>query len=91
LQGSLFKVSTKDPEQEIQDAHAYAAIKKIPFEFRPLVEKKPGINYEALRCALRPFAIDCTIKDGMQPSMRFLGHPKRTLGTQRVLLRKCIV
>jgi hypothetical protein len=32
LQGSLFKVSTEDPEQEIQDAHAYAAIKKIPFE-----------------------------------------------------------
>ena len=32
LQGSLFKVSTEDPEQEIQDAHAYATIKKIPFE-----------------------------------------------------------
>jgi hypothetical protein len=32
LQGSLFKVSTEDPEQEIQDTHAYAAIKKIPFE-----------------------------------------------------------
>jgi hypothetical protein len=32
LQGSLFKVSTADPEQETQDAHAYAAIKKIPFE-----------------------------------------------------------
>jgi hypothetical protein len=32
LQGSLFKVSTEDPEQEIQEAHAYAAIKKIPFE-----------------------------------------------------------
>jgi hypothetical protein len=32
LQGSLFKVSTEDPEQEIQDPHAYATIKKIPFE-----------------------------------------------------------
>jgi hypothetical protein len=32
LQGSSFKVSTEDPEQEIQDAHAYAAIKKIPLE-----------------------------------------------------------
>jgi hypothetical protein len=32
LQGSLFKVSTEDPEQEIQDTHAYAPIKKIPFE-----------------------------------------------------------
>jgi hypothetical protein len=32
LQGFLFKVSTEDPEQEIQDAHAYATIKKIPFE-----------------------------------------------------------
>jgi hypothetical protein len=27
-----------------------------------LEEKKPGINYEALRCALRPFANDSTIK-----------------------------
>ncbi len=32
LQGSLFKVSADNAEQGIQDAHAYAAIKKIPFE-----------------------------------------------------------
>jgi hypothetical protein len=32
FKGTLFKVSTEDPEQEIQDAHAYATIKKIPFE-----------------------------------------------------------
>ncbi len=29
--------------------------------FHPLVEKKPGIDYEALRCALRPFANDSAI------------------------------
>jgi hypothetical protein len=32
LQGSLFKISTEDPEQEMLDARAYAALKKIPFE-----------------------------------------------------------
>jgi hypothetical protein len=29
--------------------------------FCPLVKKKPGIDYEALRCALRPFANDSAI------------------------------
>jgi hypothetical protein len=31
LQGSLFKISTEDPEQEMLNACAYAALKRIPF------------------------------------------------------------
>jgi hypothetical protein len=30
LQGSLFKISTEDPEQEMLNACAYAALKRIP-------------------------------------------------------------
>ncbi len=32
LQGSLFKISTEDPEQEMLNARAYATLKRIPFE-----------------------------------------------------------
>jgi hypothetical protein len=32
LQGSLFKISTEDPEQEMLNARAYAALKRIPFD-----------------------------------------------------------
>ncbi len=32
LQGSLFKISTEDPEQDMLNTHAYAALKRMPFD-----------------------------------------------------------